>query len=143
LTLRIHYLKDEQTSGYYHQFRGTYVQVFNTSVMFLKTMDQINGKFSFFCLFNFIENSIDYVKTIGQMIVSIINSFAQKSINLNEKTLNRYTFFFNNQTKENLKMLIVLISMSKSNKFCCLAIIICFLFLLNILIILFNCLYIG
>jgi hypothetical protein len=42
-TLRIHYLKDEQTSGYYHQFRGTNVQVFNTTVMLLKEVDQING----------------------------------------------------------------------------------------------------
>jgi hypothetical protein len=47
-TLRIHYLKGEQTSGYYHQFRGTNVQVFNTTtVTFLKDIDQINGKFSF------------------------------------------------------------------------------------------------
>ena len=48
VTLRIHYLKDEQTSGYYHQFRGTNVQVFNNStVMFLKDLEQINGKYSF------------------------------------------------------------------------------------------------
>ncbi|CAF1071848.1 unnamed protein product [Adineta steineri] len=72
-TLRIHYLKDEQTSGYYHQFRGTNVQVFNTTVMFLKTMDQIN----------------DYIRSIGQMIVSILNCFAQKTLVLKEKTLNR------------------------------------------------------
>jgi len=60
--------------------------------MLLKNVDQINGKFSFFfCLFiNFIENFIDYVKTIGQMIVSILNTYAQKSINLTEKTLTRY-----------------------------------------------------
>ena len=42
-TLRIHYAKDEQTRGYYHQFRGSNVQVFNTTVMFLKDLDQITG----------------------------------------------------------------------------------------------------
>jgi hypothetical protein len=41
--LRIHYLKDGQTSGYYHQLRGSNVQVFNTTVMFLKDVDQSNG----------------------------------------------------------------------------------------------------
>ena len=51
LTLRIHYLKDEQTGGYYHQFRGTNVQVFNNStVMFLKDTEQINGRFTHFSL---------------------------------------------------------------------------------------------
>jgi hypothetical protein len=48
-TLRIHYLKDQQTSGYYHQFRGTNAEVFNaTTVTFLKDIDQINGNISFF-----------------------------------------------------------------------------------------------
>lgn len=42
-TLRIHYVKDGQTTGYYHQFRGSNVQVFNTTVMFLKDIDQTNG----------------------------------------------------------------------------------------------------
>ncbi|CAF3617305.1 unnamed protein product [Rotaria sordida] len=72
LTLRIHFTKEEQTSGYYHQFRGTNVQIFNTTVIFLKDIDQIN----------------DYMKTIGHMIVSIVNSFVQKSLELKEKKLN-------------------------------------------------------
>ncbi|CAM4766731.1 unnamed protein product [Rotaria magnacalcarata] len=71
-TLRICYTKNEQKTGYYHQFRGTNVQVFNAAVMFLKDIDQIN----------------DYVKTIGQMIVSIVNSFVQKSVELKERKLN-------------------------------------------------------
>jgi hypothetical protein len=89
LTLRIHYLKDEQTSGYYHQFRGTNVQVFNTTVIFLKDIDQINGKFFIILKFYRKKSSIDHIKIIGQMIVSIVNCYAQKSLNLREKTLNR------------------------------------------------------
>ena len=38
---------------------------------------------------HFFNCAIDYVKTIGQMIVSILHSFAQKPIQLNERTLNR------------------------------------------------------
>ncbi|CAF1417170.1 unnamed protein product [Rotaria sp. Silwood1] len=72
-TLRIHFTKEEQTTGYYHQFRGTNVQVFNTTVMFLKDIEQIN----------------DYMRTIGQMIVSIVNAFVEKSLELKEKKLNR------------------------------------------------------
>ena len=33
---------------------------------------------------------LDYIRTIGQMIVSILNSFAQKSLELTEKTLTRF-----------------------------------------------------
>ena len=92
LTLRIHYFKDEQTSGYYHQFRGTNVQIFNNStVMFLKDAEQINGLFSSFSHIRSISShfSTDYLRTTGQMIVSILNHYAQKSINLHEKPLHR------------------------------------------------------
>lgn len=58
--------------------------------MFHKTLEQINGNsirnFYYFFRIDFI---IDYVKTIGQMFVSILNNFAQKSIKLNERTLTR------------------------------------------------------
>ncbi|UJR10843.1 hypothetical protein I4U23_015031 [Adineta vaga] len=72
-TLRIHYVKDGQTGGYYHQFRGTNVQVFNTSVMTIQTIDQIN----------------DYLKTIGQLLVSVLNYCGQKSLKLHERPLHR------------------------------------------------------
>ena len=37
----------------------------------------------------FFNCTLDYVKTIGQMIVSILHSFAQKPIQLEERILNR------------------------------------------------------
>ncbi|CAF0980100.1 unnamed protein product [Adineta ricciae] len=70
-TLRIHYIKDGQTGGYYHQFRGTYVHVFNISVMTLQTIDQIN----------------DNLRRIGELLVAALNHFAQKPFKLNERPL--------------------------------------------------------
>lgn len=93
-TLRIHYLKDGEIGGYCHQFRGSNVQVFNTTVMFLKDLDQTNGQFDLRSDSNGNDTQrislLDYLKTIGQMIVSILNSFAQKPLRLGETTLNRF-----------------------------------------------------
>ncbi|CAF4190698.1 unnamed protein product, partial [Rotaria sp. Silwood2] len=87
LTLRIHFTKEEQTASYYHQFRGTNVQIFNTTVMLLKDIDQIN----------------DYMKTIGQMIVSIVNSFVQKSLELSEKKLNSSNMILMNSLPDDVE----------------------------------------
>ncbi|CAF1130255.1 unnamed protein product, partial [Didymodactylos carnosus] len=61
------------SGGYYHAFRGTYVQVFNTSVLIVNNTDEIN----------------DYIKTIAQMITSITNFFAKKTLNVLNKTLDK------------------------------------------------------
>lgn len=90
-TLRIYYKKDGQSGGYFHQLYGSNVQVFNTTVLCLKDIDQTNGElYQIGCILQLMIAFIDYIKTIGQMIVSIVNAFADKSIKLNEKTLNRY-----------------------------------------------------